>query len=79
MHVNRIGQDWFDPDGMTLLDVYSLSVPTSAHEPQPTSALADGTAFERRERREAQRMLGATVRVLRVYGPLSVPTGTEAA
>jgi hypothetical protein len=79
MYVNRTEQDWFDPDGLTVLDVYSLSVPTSTNEPQPTSALADGTAFERRERREAQRLLGATVRVLRVYGPLSVSTGTEAA
>jgi hypothetical protein len=71
------------PDGLS--DVAAVDVLLAeidgelAKGPQPTAAYLDGSALERRRRREAQRMLGATVRVLRVHSPLSVPTGTEAA
>jgi hypothetical protein len=68
------------PDGLSLDDIDNLLAATAEESaPRPTSALLDGTALQRRERREAQRLLDATVRVLRVHGPLSVPTGTEAA
>jgi hypothetical protein len=68
------------PDGLSLEDIESLLAGVAEQPgPRPTSALLDGSALARRERRQEQRRLGATVRVLRVHGPLSVPTGTEAA
>jgi hypothetical protein len=72
----------YAPDGIeeTQIDVLLAEASAEWREaPRPTSALLDGTALARRERRETQRLLGATVRVLRTHGPLSVPTGTEAA
>jgi hypothetical protein len=71
------------PDGLSdaaAVDVLLTEVDAElAEKPQPTAAYLDGSALERRRRREAQRLLGATVRVLRVHGPLSAPTGTAAA
>jgi hypothetical protein len=71
------------PDGLSdaaAVDVLLAEVDVElAEEPHPTAAYLDGSALERRRRREAQRVLGATVRVLRVHGPLSVSTSTEAA
>jgi hypothetical protein len=68
------------PDGLSLDDIDNLLAVTAEESaPRPTSALLDGSALARRERREAQRLLGATVRVLRVHGRPSVPIGTEAA
>jgi hypothetical protein len=74
--------DQHTPDGLEETDIDALLTELRAdrHQaPHPTTALLDGTALQRRERREAQRLLGATVRVLRVHGPLAVPAGTEAA
>ncbi|MEV6711958.1 hypothetical protein AB0M48_07915 [Lentzea sp. NPDC051208] len=45
----------------------------------PTSALLDGTARTQRYRRIESRVLGGTVRVLRVQATTSTPFGTEAA
>jgi hypothetical protein len=68
------------PDGLSLDDIDNLLAVTAEESaPRPTSALLDGSALARRERREAQRQLGATVRVLRAHGPLFAPSGTEAA
>jgi hypothetical protein len=68
------------PDGLSPEDIEKLLTEVAERTgPRPTSALLDGTALARRERREAQRVLGATLRVLRVHGSLAVPSETEAA
>ncbi|WNV90943.1 hypothetical protein [Umezawaea sp. Da 62-37] len=72
----------FSPDRLDEASIDALISEVAdelADLPPATSALLDCTAQNRRDRRVIERTLGGTVRVLRVHGPLSVPTGTEAA
>jgi hypothetical protein len=76
----QVDEHRFSPDGLTADDItYLVAESLTSDAPRLTSALLDGTALARRLRREAQRQLGGTVRVLRVHGFKSVQTGTEAA
>lgn len=72
----------FSPDGLDEASINALIsevVDELADRPAATSALLDSTAQNRHDRRVIERTLGGAVRVLCVRGPLSVPTGTEAA
>ncbi|MCO1582017.1 hypothetical protein M8C13_40340 [Crossiella sp. SN42] len=72
----------FAPDGLFEADVDALLAEVTsdlAEHPEPTTAVQDGTARAKRDRRIVQRQLGATVRVLRVYQPVTGQAGTEAA
>lgn len=72
----------FSPDGLdeALIDALISEVADELAElPPATSALLDGTALKRRNRRVIERTLGGTVRVLRVHGHMSDSAGTEAA
>lgn len=71
----------FSPDGLDEASINLLIAEVDAElvdMPVPTSRLLDGVAAVRWERREANRVTGQTVRVLRVQA-MSVPSGTEAA
>ncbi|PPK65753.1 hypothetical protein V5P93_000357 [Actinokineospora auranticolor] len=57
---------WFDPEGRSRADIAALRVPEAEGGPEPTTALLDGSARARRERREMNRALAAAVRVLPV-------------
>ncbi|WP_309116747.1 hypothetical protein [Saccharothrix sp.] len=72
----------FSPDGLTedVIDALLAQVADELAElPPATSALLDGSARTRRDRRVVERQLGGTVRVLRVHGLSSGSVGTEAA
>lgn len=69
----------FSPDGLTEAAITALIAEVDeelAELPPATSALLDGTARKRRDRRVVERVLGGRVRVLRVH---NVSFGTEAA
>ncbi|MBV8932725.1 MAG: hypothetical protein JO285_09290 [Kutzneria sp.] len=66
--------DSYFPDGLgpAVIDALIAELDATSSRvsgPVPTSALADGSARARRDRRIAQRRLGA-VRVLRLHSPL---------
>ncbi|MDQ2582600.1 hypothetical protein [Saccharothrix yanglingensis] len=71
-----------EEDGLTE-DAIDALIAQAADEvadlPPATSALLDGSALRRRDRREERRTLGGTVRVLRTFVPLSGPMDNEAA
>jgi hypothetical protein len=72
----------FSPDGLdeAAIDALIAEVADELADQAPaTSALLTGVASVRRDRRDVQRTLGGTVRVLRVHGQTSAPSGTEAA
>ena len=72
----------FSPDGLdeAAIDALIAEVADELAEQTPaTSALVSGIASVRHNRRDVQRRLGNTVRVLRVHGHASAATGTEAA
>ena len=72
----------FSPDGLSeaVIDALIAEVADElADLPSATSALLDGSALKRRDRREERRALGGTVRVLRVSAPVFGPMGNEAA
>lgn len=72
----------YSPDGLDEASINALISEVAdelAELPPATSALLDGTAWNRRTRREIERTLGSTVRVLRVQAFTSTPFGTEAA
>ncbi|MGO1055553.1 hypothetical protein [Crossiella sp. CA198] len=74
----------FYPDGLTPDAINALLAEVwtdlaAEPSPEPTTALLDGSALAQRERRTVQRRLGATVRVLRVHGPVTGRTEAEAA
>jgi hypothetical protein len=72
--------NWHSPDGLTEDEINTLfGVSLDASGPRPTTALFDGTARERRERREARRLLRSTMTALHMRRPVSTPAGTEAA
>ncbi|MFI9011007.1 hypothetical protein ACIGNX_27610 [Actinosynnema sp. NPDC053489] len=76
------GSTSFSPDGLTedLIDALITAVADElADLPPASSALLDGSALKRRDRREERRTLGGTVRVLRTSVPQSGPMGNEAA
>lgn len=72
----------FSPDGLTeqsvdeLLGEMDMAV---LARPRPTSTLLDGTAAERRFRRQARRSVAAVVRALPVRRGVLDPDGQEAA
>lgn len=70
------------PDGFTRATIDALirdlTNPDTAHEPCPTTAFLDGTARDRRERREANRALAAVVRALPRRTSASLPVGEVA-
>jgi hypothetical protein len=71
-----------DPEFHHLIADPQLSAELAAlrqPRPEPTSALLDGSALARRDRRIAQRALGNTVRVLRAHTVSPVTTDGEAA
>lgn len=70
----------FSPDGLTeqIIDALLREVDSAeAPKPRPTSALMDGTAAQRRYRREARRC-AAAVRALPVRGVAGDPGGWAA-
>lgn len=72
------------PDGLDQQDINQLvwdACADSISSPRATSALLDGTALERRERREARRAMNAVVRDLpsRVVDPKDDGTDQRAA
>ncbi|WP_112262389.1 hypothetical protein [Lentzea terrae] len=72
----------FSPDGLDEASIDALIRDVAdelAELPPATSALLDGTARTRRDRREIERTLGDTVRVLLVHRYVSDAAGTEAA
>ncbi|SDM91307.1 hypothetical protein SAMN04488074_12929 [Lentzea albidocapillata subsp. violacea] len=72
----------FSPDGLDEASIDALISEVAdelAELPPATSALLDGTARKRRNRRVIERTLGSTVRVLHVYGHMSATARTEAA
>lgn len=72
----------FSPDGLDEASIDALISDVEdelAELPPATSALLDNTAWNRRTRREIERTLGGTVRVLNIHGHLSATSGTEAA
>lgn len=76
------GQWRFSPDGLTeqIIDGLLWEVDAAgAVGPCATSALMDGTAAERRYRRQARRAVAAVVRVLPVRWGVFGPSGREAA
>jgi hypothetical protein len=71
----------FSPDGLTeqLIDVLLRELDRAAvPAPRPTSALMDGTAAQRRYRREARRYASAVVRALPLRGVAGGPDGWAA-
>lgn len=71
----------FSPDGLTeqMIDVLLREIDGAAvAKPRPSSTLMDGTAAQRRYRREARRSVAAVVRALPRSGALSGPDGWAA-
>ena len=71
----------FSPDGLTeqIIDVLLREVDVAAVAwPRPTSALMDGTAAQRRYRRQARRSVSAVVRALPLRGTAGGPDGWAA-
>lgn len=72
----------FSPDGLDEASIDALVSEVAdelAELPPATSALLDGTALKRRNRRVIERTLNGTVRALNVHGQASATTGTAAA
>lgn len=74
-------QGFSHPDGLTLEGIDALLSEMEGHwatSVRPTSALLDGTAVERRERRTARRAIGAVVRALPTRPQHADPAGEVA-
>lgn len=72
----------FYPDGLTADAIESLLREMEGHwstSVRPTSALLDGSAALRRERRETRRAIGAVVRALPIAARPRVDQGSEVA
>jgi hypothetical protein len=74
-----IQTEQFSPDGLDEASIEVLIVEVANELGLDPTRLGGDPLIQRHERRSARRVLGGTVRVLRVHGPLSVPSGTEAA
>jgi hypothetical protein len=73
-------QEPFYPDGLTDEDIEALLIEAQAAWSAPsraTSALLDGSAAQRRDRRTARREMGAVVRTLPVRAPQVVADSTS--
>lgn len=71
----------FSPDGLTEGGIDALLSEMAGHwatSAQPTSALLDGSAALRRERRATRRRIGAVVRALPVRPQVASPAGEVA-
>jgi hypothetical protein len=71
----------FYPDGLTAAAIDALLSEMEGHQSTAvrlTSALLDGSAVLRRERREARRAIGAVVRALPARRVHTVPAGEVA-
>lgn len=69
------------PDGLTVDAIDALLSEMEGHwamSARPTSALLDGTAVLRRERRTARRAIGAVVRALPTRSQVTSPAGEVA-
>jgi hypothetical protein len=80
--VNDTASAQFSPDGLDLRTINTLLVDVDAElhgAAQPTSALLDGSAAERRRRRIENRAFGAVVRALPARRVMDLPNGQEAA
>jgi hypothetical protein len=80
--VNDTTSAQFSPDGLDLRAINALLVAVDAElesAGEPTSALLDGSAAERRRRRIENRAFGAVVRALPARYVVDVPNGQEAA
>ena len=71
----------FSPDGLTVEGIDALLSEMEAHwstSARPTSALLDGSAALRRERRTTRRRIGAVVRALPTRPQVTSPAGEVA-